>query len=83
MTKQEAKDRQKEIQDLNPLAKGLPFAAPFTEWSKEHQLEYNALHEIAYRDGSKFSPVTEADHQDGVKYSEAEMDEARERVKIS
>lgn len=70
------KARHEQLETLNSMG-GMPFAKPFPEWSKDHQLEYNALHEILYRASAKFEPVTE---KDGVKYTEEEMETQRNKL---
>ncbi len=68
-----ARERIDELEKLN-MINGLPFAKPFAQWSKQHQIEYNVLHEQVFRDGVKFDPVKDTD---GVKYSELEIEEGR------
>jgi hypothetical protein len=71
----EERKRISEIEQMN-VEVGLHFASPFVNWSKQHQVEYNVLHEVVFRDGDKFPPVEDSH---GVKYSEDEIEAERVR----
>ena len=73
MNNKELEQRMTALEQLNRV-RGLQFTGPFSEWPKDHQVEYNVLHEIVFREGVKFPPVKGAD---GLKYSEAEIEKAR------
>ena len=79
------KARMKQLESLNTSVVsyglgGFSAAKQFTQWSKDHQLEYNALFEVVVRK-ARHPKVDENDPQfEGIKYTEEEMETQRKEL---